>query len=56
MSEGMDVEAHVHKMIRLMEQFKALNFTVDFTLQTDLILQSLPESFGSFIINFHMTK
>ncbi len=43
-------------MIRLIKQLEALDFSMDFSLQTDLILQSLLESFGSFITNFHMTK
>ncbi|XP_058005379.1 uncharacterized protein LOC131181350 [Hevea brasiliensis] len=55
-TEEQEVGAHVHKMIRLIKQLEALDFTIDFQLQTDLILQSLPESFGSFITNFHMTK
>ncbi len=29
---------------------------MDFQLQTDLILQSLPESFENFVTNLHMTK
>ena len=29
---------------------------MDFHLQVDLILQSLPESFGQTIANFHMNK
>ncbi|PPZ26040.1 hypothetical protein C5P36_26520, partial [Escherichia coli] len=56
MSEGQNVGDHVHKMIRLIEQLEHLDFNMDFQLQTDLILQSLPESFGNFVTNFHMTK
>ncbi|XP_058009254.1 uncharacterized protein LOC131183155 [Hevea brasiliensis] len=56
MHEGQDVGEHVHTMIWLIEQLEALDFSMDFSLQTDLILQSLPKSFGSFITNFHMTK
>ncbi len=29
---------------------------MDFQLHTNLILHSLPESFGNFVTNFHMTK
>ncbi|XP_021688599.2 uncharacterized protein LOC110670745 [Hevea brasiliensis] len=54
--EEQDVGEHVLDMIRLIEQLEALDFTIDFSLPTDLILQSLPEFFGSFITNFHMTK
>ncbi|XP_058008219.1 uncharacterized protein LOC131182882 [Hevea brasiliensis] len=56
MNEWIDVGTLLRKMIRLIEQLEALNFTMDFTLQTDLILQSLTQSFGSFITNFHITK
>ncbi len=43
-------------MIRLIEQLEHLDFHMDFQLQTNLILQFLPESFGNFVTNFHMTK
>ncbi len=56
MSEGQNVEDHVHKMIQLIEQLEHLDFHMDFQLHMDLILQSLPKSFGNFVINFHMTK
>ncbi len=56
MSEGQNVGDHVHKMIRLIEQLEHLDFHMDFQLQTDLILQSLLESFGNFVTNFHMKK
>ncbi|XP_058003924.1 uncharacterized protein LOC131180595 [Hevea brasiliensis] len=56
MHEGQDVREHVHTMIWLIEQLEALDFSMDFSLQMDLILQSLLGSFGSFITNFHMTK
>ncbi|XP_057994341.1 uncharacterized protein LOC131174602 [Hevea brasiliensis] len=54
--EGQDVGEHVQTMIRLIEQLEALDFSMDFSLQTNLILQSLSESFRSFITNFHITK
>ncbi len=56
MIEGQNVGDYVHKMIWLIEQLEDLDFNMDFQLQMDLILQSLPESFGNFITNFHMTK
>ncbi len=43
-------------MIWLIEQLEHLDFNMDFQLYMDLILQSLSESFGNFVINFHMTK
>ncbi|XP_058008225.1 uncharacterized protein LOC131182887 [Hevea brasiliensis] len=40
MHEGQDVREHVYTMIQLIEQLEALDFSMDFSLQTDLILQS----------------
>ncbi len=56
MSEEQNIGDHVHKMIQLIEHLEYLDSHMDFQLQTDLILQSLLESFGNFVINFHMTK
>ena len=50
------MRAHVNSIIKLMEELESLDFTMDFHLQLDLILQSLPESFGQTIVNFHMNK
>ena len=54
--EGEEVGAHVNSIIRAMEELKSLDFTMVFHLQVDLILQSLFESFGQTIANFHMNK
>ena len=43
-------------MINLIGQLGNLGFTMDFELQTDLILQSLPSSFDQFVTNYHMNK
>ena len=56
MKEGEDVAVHVNSMIRAIEELESLDFSMDFHLQLDLILQSLPESFGQTIANFHMNK
>ena len=56
MKEGEDVAVHVNSMIRAIEELESLDFSMDFHLQLDLILQSLPESFGQTISNFHMNK
>ena len=56
MKEGEDVVVHVNSMIRAIEELESLDFSMDFHLQLDLILQSLPESFGQTIANFHMNK
>lgn len=56
MKEGEDVGAHVNSMIRSIKELKSLDFMMDAQLQTDLILQSLLESFGQTIASFHMNK
>ena len=56
MRQGEDVGAHVNSMIRSIEELESLDFSMDFHLQMDLILQSLPKSFGQTITNFHMNK
>ena len=56
MREGEDVGAHVNSMIRSIEELESLDFSMDFHLQTDLILQSLPKLFGQTITNFHMNR
>ena len=56
MREGEDVRIHMNSMIRSMEELESLDFTMDFHLQLDLILQSLPESFRQTIANFHINK
>ena len=54
MSEGEKVGDHVLKMISMIERLEALDFCMDADLQIDLILQSLPDSFSPFIVNFHL--
>ena len=56
MKEGKDVGAHMNSMIHSIEEIQSLDFMMNAQLQTDLILQSLPESFGQTIANFHMNK
>ena len=56
MKEREDVEVHVNSMIRAIEELESLDFKLDSHLQLDMILQSLPESFGQTIANFHMNN
>ena len=56
MKEGEDVGVHVNSMIRAIEELESLDFIMNSLLQLDMILQSLPESFGQTIANFHMNK
>lgn len=56
MAEGTSVNDHVLKMINLIERLGQLGFVMDGELCQDLILQSLPDSFSQFVVNFHMNK
>ena len=56
MKEGEDIGVHVNSMIRAIEELESLDFKMDSHLQLDMILQSLPESFGQTIANFHMNN
>ncbi|XP_052197321.1 uncharacterized protein LOC127804490 [Diospyros lotus] len=55
-SLGGSVGEHVLKMISLLEKLKGLGDELNPHLQIDLILQSLPDSYGNFISNFYMNK
>ncbi|XP_052193825.1 uncharacterized protein LOC127802163 [Diospyros lotus] len=56
MSLGGLVRGHVLKIISLSEKLKDLGDELNLHLQIDLILQSLPDSYGNFISNFYMNK
>ena len=56
MSEGSSVQAHVLRMIDLITRLGQLGFFMDSELNQDLILQSLPDSFSQFVLNYHMNK
>ncbi|XP_031127510.1 uncharacterized protein LOC116029601 [Ipomoea triloba] len=56
LQEGGNVGDHVLNVIGLLERLEELNIFLDSELEVDLILQSLPDSFGPFIMNFHMNK
>ena len=56
MAEGSSVSAHVLKMIGLIEKLADLGHIFDNELSIDLILQSLPDSYSQFIMNFNMNK
>ena len=55
MVEGSLVGTHVLKMIGYIENLDKLGFPLDQELATDVILQSLPESFSQFVVNYNMT-
>ena len=56
MAEGSSVNEHLLKMIGYIEQLKRLDVGMDADLQIDLILQSLPDSFSQFVMNFNMSR
>ena len=43
-------------MIKDIEELQKLEMNMNKKLQVDLILQSLPDSYGQFIMNYHMNK
>ncbi|KAK8621756.1 hypothetical protein V6N13_081189 [Hibiscus sabdariffa] len=56
MSEGSPVGAHVIKMMGYIQMLEKLGFTLKDQLATDVILQSLPDSFKPFVLNFNMNE
>ena len=56
MTEGSPVQDHVLKVIDLITRLGQLGFVMDEELNQDLILQSLPDSFSQFVLNYHMNK
>ncbi|KAK8670729.1 hypothetical protein V6N13_037347 [Hibiscus sabdariffa] len=56
MTEGTPVGAHVIKMMGYVQTLEKLGFPLKNELATDLILQSLPGSFKSFVLNFNMNE
>ena len=47
---------HVLKIIGYIERLEALGSNMDNDLYIDLVLQSLPESYSGFIVNFNMNN
>ncbi|XP_031247981.1 uncharacterized protein LOC116105713 [Pistacia vera] len=56
MIEGTLVSPHVVKMIGYIHKLKILGFGIEAKLSIDLVLQSLPDSFSQFIMNFNMNS
>lgn len=56
MNEGTPVQNHVLMVIDLITRLSQLGFAMDSELSQELILQSLPDSFSQFVVNFHMNK
>ncbi|KAK8590262.1 hypothetical protein V6N13_089025 [Hibiscus sabdariffa] len=56
MIEGSPVGAHVIKMMGYIQTLEKLGFSLKDELATNLILQSLPDSFKPFVLNFNMNE
>ena len=56
MAEGASVSAHVLKMKGYIEHLDSLGFPLSQELATDLILNSLPDSYGQFVMNYNMNE
>ena len=56
MAEGSSVREHCLTMISNLNTLKVLGVDIDGESQVDMILQSLPESFKEFKLNYNMNK
>ncbi|EOY04065.1 Retrotransposon protein, putative [Theobroma cacao] len=56
MAEGSSVKPHVLKMIGPIERLGQLGLAMYHELSINLVLQSLPDSFSQFVLNFHMNR
>ena len=56
MAEGTSVHAHMLKMIEKIERLASLGFKLPAGMDIDLVLQSLPDSYSNFVVNYHMNK
>lgn len=56
MAEGTPVREHMLKMMDCFNEAEILGAEIDAGSQTDMILETLPESFNQFKLNFNMSK
>ncbi|KAK9006689.1 hypothetical protein V6N11_019023 [Hibiscus sabdariffa] len=56
MSEGSPVGAHVIKKMGYIQTLEKLGFALNDELAIDVVLQSLPDSFNQFVLNFNMNE
>ena len=56
MRDGQSVQDHCLMMIKDLEELEKLGVRLDLDLQNDIILQSLTDAYGQFIMNYHMHK
>ena len=56
MSEGSSVRDHCLKIISYLNELEILGATVDRETQVDMLLETLPDSFNQFKLNYNMNK
>ncbi|KAL4384461.1 hypothetical protein GQ457_15G023370 [Hibiscus cannabinus] len=56
MSEGSLVGAYVIKMMGYIQALENLGFPLNDELAIDVVLQSSPDSFNQFVLNFNMNE
>ncbi|KAF5176134.1 hypothetical protein FRX31_034279 [Thalictrum thalictroides] len=56
MAEGTPVREHILKMIDYINELEILGAVIDANSQVDAVLQSLPESFNQFKLNYNMNN
>ena len=56
MHDGQSVQDHCLTMIKDLEELEKLGIILDKDFQIDVILQSLSDAYGQFIMNFYMHK
>ena len=56
MRDGQSVQDHCLMMIKDLKELKKLGVKLDLDLQDDIILQSLTDAYGQFIMNYHIHK
>ena len=54
MSEGMSVESHVAQMIADIDELATIGIVFEAKITVDMVLQSLPDSWRQFIINYNL--
>ena len=54
MSEGMSVESHVAQMVADIDELANMGIVFEVEITIDMVLQSLPDSWRQFIINYNL--
>lgn len=56
MAEGTPIQEHMLKMMDSLNELDVLGAVIDAESQIDIILESLPESFNNFKVNYNINK